>query len=304
MQTTNEGGIHPIYECWLNGKQHTTVPGKFYVSSLSRSARQIVLERRHASELKRDVLDGFKAAIGTAVHEAIEKSLRAKNVELGWEKYLLESPSQMEFGSYTLSGRLDCMECVDREANTWRLIDHKTRSQWSWVYYDDVAEHEYCVQLSAYKMMQEKIYGRKILPTGLIGFIMGDWKAPENTDGKYPALPIMTKEILLMSNDEIEQYIRKWLDEIAQTDTKTDEELKPCSPAQLWQKDAWAVVHPNKSRALKIHNNEKDATEHAEVLGPPHRVEYRQGMAKACNYCQCATVCSQFRGLKEKGLVG
>jgi hypothetical protein len=264
------------------------------VTEIMSSPRQMILAREHADEIVIDVMDRFFSAMGTAIHEIIERG--AKDCA----GYTPEERLYLEIGGWIISGGVDLQKHRDGSVG---LIDWKTTSCWALMN----EKQEWIVQTNIYAHLVET---RTSIPvTSLqIGAMARDWRAADvGRVAGYPLAPIVMIDIPLWSAEERARYIaeRVRIHQDAQRDHAMGDPLPLCTPEEMWERDGqWAVIKKGAKRASRVLGSQVDAEQFAVDAaakdGHIYSIEHRPGERIKCQqYCDAAPWCDQFQRYKE-----
>lgn len=254
---------------------------RYSVTELNKGACEIVLSRRHWSEIEQDVSEMVWAIFGTAVHSILERSQETPD-------QLKENFIYGEFGSDTVTGIFDLYD-----DSTGTVSDYKTVSVWKVIYgeWEDYRRQLLCYCLLLRMMGFDARHGE------IVALLKDHSKTKARRESGYPRYPVFVKRFEFTKDDfaECSEWIRKKLAAIGSSMTVTDEDLAPCSPEERWAKpDKWAVMKKGRKKALKLYDTKAEAEIHAiEVDG---YVEYRKGEDGKCvEYCAVHDWCPYYR---------
>jgi hypothetical protein len=285
------------------------------VTSLMKSTRQIILGSRlkEGDATLEDISNLVASRIGTAIHGGIEaawlnplkamqslgfpKKTREKvkiNPENWTEDDLpvwIELRTSKEINGLTVSG---CADMILEGAV------HDVKSTGIFAYMSGSMNGKYRLQLSIYRWLnQDKVTS----DMGYIEYFFKDWdKLDAGYKTGYPPLPIMQQPIPLLSLRDTEQYLIDKINELNTYWDMPEEEIPLCSAEDLWAgKSVWQYFGKlGSTRASKNFDTQAEANTWAASKGKGF-VKYKEGKAKACNYCRVRDTCSQYATLKATG---
>lgn len=283
MKITNKMGLPQALVDAVSIRQPSD---SYSASMLTKSPRQVHLERRHAHEIERDVSDMIWSLFGTAVHKVIEQA--------DPEQALLEEALTHELSNGAkITGTADLYE-------SGKISDWKTVSVWSYVYLDDQKRFEYESQLNTYALLFE-LYGFPVRELEIV-MLFRDWqknKAKYNSD--YPQQQVYPLPLKMWSAEHTERYLLDRTNLFESYKDVPDDDLPFCTDSERWAKPGKvAVMKRGRKSALRV----LDTTEQAEAWMQQNSGEYieqRPGEPwKRCEYCDAAAFCNQFQeGLHE-----
>jgi hypothetical protein len=299
MQLTNKYGLPtPIVEyaeylsTFYDGPSQDN-KNVISVTTLIKPLRQLLL-RSHYNYVDqvKDVSDILATSNGTSIHQVFEEAMTSKGHTA--EKRIIK-PFMLENGvEYQISGSTDLIY-------NGQIIDLKTTSVYRYMS-DDI--EDYKLQLSMYRWLNG--IDNHI---GVILFAFTDWSSSKaRSDSQYPRTRWSYKEIPLLNDTEVEQYIHDKLSkyDMYHSDSEEIPKLPPCSDEELWRTEEKYAVHKNNNkRAVKLFNSNKDAHDYilAHKDGNIMNIKHRPGQVKRCNYCDFTGICTQYDLLKANGLI-
>lgn len=300
MVLTNETGL-PIPVVRMAEKLVHSHPDmdekRFSATETLKSVRQIVLGRKHGSEIVQDVQDTFSMWIGTAVHDALEKA----GDDTEWA--ITETRLEAALGDFILSGEFDLLET---DSNT--LVDYKTTKVATIDKNRTLKEDKWLRQLYIYAWLLEKNGYERPKKGRIVAMAMDHSKVKARNQSGYPQHPI---QILEWELDD-RSYEEKVISEVLSTMGKAakcladpDEPIPECTYADCWCDEDYAVKKKGAQKALKKFGTEDEARTFYGTLGKPeeYRILHRvSGFINCSIYCQYAPFCSQWQALKDKEL--
>lgn len=325
MQLTNNTNITGSLATWLanDDYDHSKAKNEISVTSLLKPVREIVLCRQNIDlDTIADVSTLVESKMGTAIHDSIEDvwtnpvKLNKALTSLGYPKSVidriivnpknndeikenaiivyLEKRTKKTVGIFVISGKFDFV--IDGD-----LEDFKTTK--TYAYQMGSNDQDYILQGSIYRWLNPDIIKNDILK---IQYIFKDWNKLDSITKKdkgYPATKILTKEFLLMSLQETENYVVKRTNEIASLMDTPETDLPLCTDEELWAKpDVFKYYKdPNKTtRATKNFNSYSDANLHCTNKGVGVVLTVK-GTVMKCKYCKALELCSQAANLVSAG---
>jgi len=252
------------------------VPNRYSVTELLKPVREIVLSRRHASEIEEDVADCLPALFGTAVHAILE----ADAPEGSESELALEA----EIDGRTLSGRIDLLDGTI-------VSDYKTCSA-SKVLRNDFGDWDR--QGLCYAWLVWKCRGVIVTELRFHAFIK-DWsKVRASKGGNYPQTAYFAhvRKIHESDIDEAERWLKSRFRAIAEAET----ELPQCTDDEKWYSGteyAW-YLHPGDPKAKAVSAN-RDELEVKKGKSGGIIVERRGRCLKCDLYCPCRRFCEEER---------
>lgn len=254
--------------------------GDYSASMLTKSPRQVWLERRHDDEMVQDVSEMVWALFGTAVHFIIQ---RGDNENRLTEEYLTA-----EVAGKRLSGFCDVYE--DGEIADW-----KTTSVWSYIFMDNEKRFEYESQLNAYAYLFRK-YGFKVHKLTIV-MLFRDWqKSKAKYDPQYPQSQVQKMDIKLWSVDEQERYLTERIQMFEQYKDTPDEQLPYCSLSYRWATPSkWALMKDGRKSAIKLYETEAEALNASKDDNKLYVQERPGEQYKRCEYCNARPWCNQYQ---------
>ncbi len=262
-------------------REYTYQPKRYSITSLLDTHRILQLKRRHNDELSQDVSDMLWMIFGSGIHKAIEDA----GVDPGQHA---EKRLEWQFGEYTLSGIVDFID-----ENNELILDWKTTSLWTYIYRSN--DEKWLKQLQLSALLWFKNTGQWI-SKGQIGALLKDYKKKPFPEAGYPDSELQIIDFDLGSPTDIEEWVIQTFAEIAEMEALQDHELPLCSPADRWNTgDKYAVTEKGKKRAVRVYDNEEDATRHVSQAfsdGIKMDINYRPGEDKRCkDYCPVKHFC-------------
>lgn len=290
-------------------------PTEISATTLLKPLRQIVLPSRvPPGEGLVNLADMMKSRMGSAIHDAIEKSWTS-NYEtamraLGYPNRVVDrirvnpEPHQLsedvipvyleqrlkrKLGKWTVTGKFDFV-------GEGAVQDFKSTS--TFTYKKQVNAAKYTQQGSIYRWLDPKLITQDQLQ---IHYIFTDWKqGMVKADPNYPPKPIHTQRFPLMSLAETEQFLRKKLLQIEEYWDAAEADIPECDDEELWRsepvfkyyKDPANANTPGK-RSTKNFDTRQDAVIFMSEKGGGGVIKEVPGQVTACKYCPSFAACSQ-----------
>jgi hypothetical protein len=295
---------------------HTDAPNTISTTALLKSTREVILTNRiPVTAQSSDVSTLLASRLGTALHDALEKSWRnpklpevlaslgiaqgaIKNIRVEPEEHdpdmlniYLERRTNKEVMGWTVSGQFDMIidGCI-----------YDLKSTGTFKYGKD--SPEYTQQLSIYRWLNPELITEE---EGKILFWFKDWnKNISYTKETYPSQPIIEKRYKLMDLRETERFI---CDKLSLLDfhVDTDEpDLPHCTPAELWQgAPVWKYYgKPDALKASKVLHSAHEAQMHLGFKGKGYIKKIDSEPTK-CKWCAAAGTCSQAANFISQGVL-
>lgn len=275
-------------------------------TTLLKSVRQILLSRRASTNSEEDVIDKIDAAVGTAIHSAIEHAWVNNYKEnlkvLGYSDKTIDAikinPTEVHEGDipvyleqriekkvldWTVTGQFDMVF-------NGQLIDFKTTG--TYTYETGCKTNDYRMQGSIYRWLSPLITEDTIA----INFIFKNWQESKiNTPG-YPKAKVLEQKIDLHSQTYVTTYV---LDKITRLNKYYDSDEKDipfCTADELQFKPSTFAYYanPDSKRATKVCDTAVEAYKLVNERGKGI-VKERKGEPVACRFCKGRDLCSQYK---------
>lgn len=280
---TNKLNLPESFVNYANRDDHEVVENRYSVTELLKSTREILLYRKYAGKINKDVSDLIPALFGTAVHNILEQSTPL------YCDMFTEEPVECEIDGTTISGRIDLLNLRD-----FLIEDYKTCSV-SKIMKQDFDDWKMQGIMYAYLLFKQ----RGIILKGLRFYaLMKDWsKIKCATSANYPssAVYVWKYDINDSDYDYIEQWFRSRIQEI--NNHLINNTLPECTSEERWNTgDKYAVYKKaGDKRAYKIVNSEEEAHQLiTDELGGAGEIEIRKGEDLKCNYyCDVCQFCKE-----------
>ena len=304
-------------------KEYQYKEKRYSVTTLLKSEREIMLQRRHNDEIEQDVSDMIWAIFGTAVHSVLENS--NKSEDLLTEKYLSLPVTLDDGDTYTLSGLCDLYDTKQGE-----VIDYKVTSTFK-ALKKDYDDYKMQGLMYAYMISKTKFYkymsdlefetGTKkysydtelSVKANLRGYeevtfkpkkatfymVLRDWqKSKAKFDKDYPQSQVVpvTFKFTQKDFDFIEKWIKDKFEAIKKAEQLADKDLPLCCDKDRWKNpDVWAVMKNGRKSALRLLNTEQEAKSYMSKNGGDY-VELRKGEDRKCKeYCSACQFCEHWQ---------
>lgn len=256
---------------------------RYSVTSILKGAKEIILTRRHYSDIEQDVADSIWMILGTAVHKVLEESNDdedlLKELKLEWEL-----PN-----GYTLSGVADLYSIREK-----KVTDYKTGSVWKVMFGD---WEDYRKQLLYYAVLLRK-NGYECNKASNVMLLKDHSLRDARTKSDYPEFPVYTKEYEFTEEEllKAEYEIMAKMDVLRSMEKLNDDAIPECSKAERWSsEDKYAVMKKSSKKALKLCLTEDEAQEML-ANGKGDYIEWRPGEDKKCiDYCSCCKYCNYYK---------
>lgn len=313
MRITNQYGFPLALSVWAVNDSYDYVsdPKYFSVTNLLKPIRQIVLQRRIDPEtLTTDVDDFLARAIGSSIHDSIEKAWVNNYVDclkrLGVQENVIkrfkinpqkdslkegdipvyiEQRTIKEHDGYKVGGKFDFVA-------DGLLHDNKSTTTMKWT--KNSSDKDYMLQGSLYRWLNPDIIKEDYIR---INFVFTDWrKLDALKDPTYPQQRAAYRDIPLMSVADTEMWLSNKLKQIEQHLNTPEEQLPECSDEELWRTPTKYkyFANPSASRATKNFDSYTDAYRYMMINKEGKGcVRTVPGEPRRCNYCSAASICSQ-----------
>jgi hypothetical protein len=287
MEITNNHKLPKSFVDFARNDKYSKGNADISVTTLIDSPRVRLMRDHHANDRTVDAVDMIWPLFGTAVHHVLESTKPSDDV-------VLEERLFAEVNGWVLSGAVD-HQVVDR--TNIQITDYKVTSVWSVIY----GKIEWERQLNMYAYLVQKNKGKKVNSLQICA-ILRDWNKRESKyKPDYPSAPVVLVDIPIWDEETRINYIneRVGIHQEAQKMYDAEGEFPFCSNDEIWKRsDAWAVKKKGLKRAMRVFDNEAEATEFSVGQSAPTEIEYRAGEAVRCigDYCGVSDFCSQYRG--------
>lgn len=280
MIITNKCGLPETFVDMAT-QDWVTKENVYRVTTLLKSPREILLNRRHEKEIEQDVSNMIWMLFGTAVHGVLE------NCKEG-DSQFKEERLEMKFGDYTMSGKFDLYD-----ADKKKIIDYKTCSVYK------VCNKDYTdwkQQLLMYSTMLVNL-GFPVECGEIVAIMKDHSKLKSKIDRTYPKFPVQVIPFKFTKKDfeNASKFITDKFEEIKKYENVPDDELPICSAEDRYNTgDKFAVMEKKKKRALRVLDTEEEANTWMKNNKGDY-IEKRIGEDKKCKeYCQCNQFCNYY----------
>lgn len=290
---------------------HNDDPFTISATTLLKPLRQIILASRvPAGEAMPNLMDLLKSRMGSAIHDAIERSWKNQNLKetletLGYPKYVsqnlsvnpdrgliaeglnvfLEQRLKKQLGKWTITGKFDFI-------SNGRVQDFKTTS--TLTYMKQNMADKYVLQGSIYRWLDPQLITDDVME---IHYIFTNWMAGQvKTDPKYPTTPILTQRFELLGSAYIHQFIKNKLDALEKYWDADEQDIPDCSDEDLWRSEPVFKYYKNPSktsRSTKNFETRDGAVARFIEDGSVGLIKEVPGEATACKYCPAFAACTQ-----------
>ena len=262
-------------------REYKCEPNEYRVTSLLKGVRETILERRYYDEIEKDVSEMIWLLFGTAVHGVLENQQSEENE-------ITEQRLKVQIGDYILSGQFDLYN-----KDTGIITDYKTASVWK-IIFGDYSDWRRQTLIYAYMLRQK---GYNVKGAEIIAILKDHTKRDAKYKKDYPKLPVRKIEFWFTENDfaEIEQWLIKRFEEIAEAEKLPDNALPLCTAEERFNSDKYAVMKKGRKTALRVFDDRKEAEDYLKNVGGDE-IEIRLGEDKKCaDYCNVNKFCEYYK---------
>lgn len=285
MKITNTLSLPAPFVSLAEGDEYPVAPNEYRVTSLLKGVRETILERRHGTEITRDVSDMVWLLFGTAVHGILEQHQEAGS-------QLKEERIKVPFEEYVLSGKFDLYD-----DETKIVTDYKTASVWK-IIFGDFADWRRQTLIYCYMLRQ---IGFDAQGGEIVAFLKDHSKRDAKIKSGYPKFPVQTVKFRFTDADfvECEDWLRARFAEIRAAENLADDDLPVCTPDERFNSgDKFAVMKKGRKTALRVLDSKEDAEQWKADNGGDY-VETRLGEDKKCaDYCSACEFCNYYQERK------
>jgi hypothetical protein len=323
VRFTNTGDVPLSLAVFLatDNYDYNSEPDTISATTLLKPLRQIILPSRLPNEQGLVSLpDMMKNRIGSAIHDSIEQAWKnnyqgamkalgypsclIKRIRINPEPGTLEDgqiPIYLEqrlsrkVGKWTITGKFDFI-------GEGRVQDFKSTS--TWAYMSQANATKFTQQGSIYRWLDPKLITQDEMD---IIYIFTDWKAAMvRTDPKYPPQQFKKQVYPLLSEAEVDAFIRNKVRQIETYWNAPEEEIPFCDNDDLWRSEPVYKYYKNgdinSKRSTKNFETNQEAviymsTEH----GGKGAIKEVPGQVTACKYCPSFAICTQKDSLIQAG---
>ena len=291
MKITNKFGVPETLMALANRDYYSKGKAEYSVTEIISSPRIKRLQAKHWHEMEQDVADMLWSLMGSALHVVAERGQT--------ENHITEERLTVEIDKVTLSGAIDLQHIVD---GVCEITDYKFTSVWSIM--ND--KPEWVTQQNIYAWMVRKVKNIDVRAVKICA-LLRDWNRRDVGKEGYPPAPIQVVELPLWPFEKTEAYIKERiaLHQQAKFLADMEDELPFCTDEDRWVRgDKWAVKREGRKTAIRVFENEDEATELAKKENG--YVEFRKGEPIRCSgdYCSVSKWCSQYQQEINSGDAG
>lgn len=318
---TNTSGVPLSLAVFLatDGYDYNDDPNTISATTLLKPLRQVILPSRLPAEQGLVSLpDMLKNRIGAAIHDAIERAWKGNHVTamqaLGYPNGVIKrvrinpepgtlEPDQIpiyleqrltrQVGKWKVTGKFDFI-------GEGRVQDFKSTS--TWAYMTQANATKFTQQGSVYRWLDPK----KITQDEMdIIYIFTDWKAGlVRTDPKYPPQGFKKQAYPLLSEAEVDAFIRNKLRLIESYWDAPEDEIPHCDADELWRSEPVFKYYKNPEKTARSTKN-FDTPQEARLRfvedGSVGLIKEVPGQVTACKYCPAFAACTQKDALIQTG---
>lgn len=321
MKYTNNANVPLALAFWLANDTYAggndLKAKRISVTSLLKPMKQLILGL-HTPEMETDVLSFLSSRNGTAVHDAVEATLKSgafkkAALRLGYEQSdvdrMMVNPTQEELDAHPNPFPIYSEIRGDKQVLGWtvtgefdliingQLEDIKNTK--TYAYTKGSNDSKYIDQGSLYRWIFPTLVTK---PEMAIDFIFSDWtQVASLTQQNYPPSPVIQKKYPLKPIHLVDQEVHQKIQEIekflAIPEDEVEDMLPPCSDEELWRSASEFKYYskPDAVRATKA-----GFTSYQEAINYLQTekkgvgiVKEIKGEVKACNWCKAFTKCKQ-----------
>ena len=288
MKLTNKHGIPETIVRAVADDEYDKGDSVLSVTQLISPPRIVILQDLNKDNLEVDVIDRVPSLLGTAVHKIIEKG--SKDIP----GHIVEERLFATINGWKVSGAVDLQ--IDNGDGTWAISDYKVTSVYSVL--SDKPEWEQ--QLNCYAHLARVAHGRNMTSLKIVA-ILRDWQRKQaEIKADYPQGQVVIVDIPVWTPEQQEAYVtdRVALHQAARKAVDSGSDLDYCTDQERWVRgESWALVKEGRKSAVRLYDNETEASEAAAAAGAGHSVQHRPGSAVRCagNYCLVSSWCRQWQ---------
>jgi hypothetical protein len=263
-----------------------------------------------------DVEDFIARSMGRALHDSVEKAWTqdyARSLKLlGYPDDVIErvriNPTDDEAKGNNFILPIYMEQRLFREIDGWTIggkfdfitegiiQDQKSTSAYSWLL--GSRDNDYQLQMSLYRWLDAGQPLKKITEDfGRINFIFTDWqKMQAKSNPNYPQKKVEFKEILLLSLEETEAWLRNKLSLIDKYKEIPEAQLPECSDEDLWRSETVYKYYSDPTNTSgRSTKNFSDLAEARAMQAAKGKgiVKTVPGEPKRCSYCEAFPICTQ-----------
>lgn len=313
---TNDTNVPLSMALWLadDDYDYDEDPNTISATTLLKPMKAIVLARQNADLVKTgDVVSVAASRIGTAMHDAIERTWRKKaskisrilcmlglpkavagkvivdptqkEIDAGCIPVYMEIRSYKQVGKYRISGKFDFVM-------GGHLEDFKSTGTFTYV--NKTNNIKYPRQGSLYRWLNPEIITDDLMT---ICYFFTDWKAGLAYDSNYPQHKVLGVKFNLDTLDNTQAFVERQVAEIDRLMPLGQEALPICTREELWQGPGQWKYYKKKGakRATKNFDNPGEANDRLIADGSVGEVIHFPDKPTGCTYCDVNTICEQGR---------
>ena len=285
MQITNRLNLPQPFVAAVSS-EYKFKPDHYSVTSLLKGTREILLERRHSSEISQDVSDMIWLILGTAVHSIIERAQTG-------EHEIKEGSVRKTVDERVITGRFDLYD-----SNLKKIVDYKTCSVWK-VICGNFEDWERQLMLYAYLMRSVDMPVEKV---EIVAIMKDHNKNRARYKSNYPTYPVsvITFEVTEKKMQDIESWLKFKIKEIKNCEQMEDNQLPLCTAEERYNRPKYAVMKAGQKAAVRVFEEEQEMLDwKQEHDHENYYIEKRNGVdAKCLDYCSAAPFCAYYQMLK------
>lgn len=286
--------IKPLYDAVKqHTKQYDSGDTDYSVTTLQDPPRIVQLERRHGHKVPFDVAGSLASFMGTAIHEYMERMLRA--MDPTQQVYRLENRLGRTVLNRKVTGAFDIFLLGDDE-----LFDIKTSKTFNFIYND---RKHWTAQQNMYRSFIREEWGIELKKLNIMfwGWEWSKYTMMQNKD--YPRQQVTTISLPLWSEARVKEYMEERIQMMIDSEDLSDVNLPHCSDEDMWADDnVYAVKRTDRKNALRLLKDKGKAQEwmntYQQESGIPVtklHIETRLGKRKRCeDWCGINKWCSQY----------
>jgi len=318
-QYSNQTNLPLAIAAWLAHDTYDRSEAGLSATTLMKPVRQTILTKRlPPGEGTVDVSGLIKSRIGTAIHDAIERTWVDPNLAntlagLGIPQkainrirvnqdpntftgptipIYLEKRSSREVFGVKITGKFDFIA-------DGRVHDFKTTS--TFAYTSGNKDDDYILQGSIYRWLNPDIITDDLMS---IIFIFTDWNKNRYLSARdtYPPSQIVSRDFKLLPLDTVQKYVEERVTKLIECENLPEDQLPLCTDKELWRKEDVFKYYKNPAatgKSTKNFDNYSDAYMKFVEDGSVGRIDTVKGQVTACLYCSGFTLCSQKDALIE-----
>jgi hypothetical protein len=259
----------------------------YSATELLKGTKEILLVRRHYSELVQDAADMVWLVFGKAVHAVFEGHEGEQEIS----EARLSVALDINGTEIAVSGSFELYNAVEK-----MITDYKTTGTFSYKMKESGGNDDWRDQLRIYWYLLGKA-GFEVVG-GRITALLKDWsKTMARRDRSYPQKPVQTityKFYLPEDLIEVEKMLTEKIEELLWYANVPDDLIPPCTKEERWERDeCWAIMKEGRKTAVKRCYSEEEANLVLEGHDKKHYIEHRPGTPTKClDYCTACDHCS------------